>query len=131
MKNWLQKKLLGRAGVDQLSSALLFLSLILLLIALPLDSLLLRLSALILMGICYYRIFSKHLLKRQQENLKFMSFYTLLEKKCHIKICQLRDIKHYKYFHCPNCHQTLRVPRGKGKVIITCPKCHKDFHKHS
>ena len=41
---------------------------------------------------------------------------------------RIRDRKH-RYFTCPRCHQTVRVPRGKGKIAITCPKCKEKFTK--
>ncbi len=40
---------------------------------------------------------------------------------------QQQDKRYYKYFNCPNCNQKVRVPKGKGKIEITCPKCHTSF----
>ncbi len=40
---------------------------------------------------------------------------------------QRQDSRYYKYFNCPNCNQKVRVPKGKGKIEITCPKCRTTF----
>ena len=64
-----------------------------------------------------YRCFSRNTYKRYRENRK----YLLLRER-------IRDRKH-RYFSCPRCRQTVRVPRGKGKIAITCPKCREKFTK--
>ena len=64
-----------------------------------------------------FRSFSRNTYKRYRENRKYMM---LLER--------LKDRKH-RYFSCPRCHQPVRVPRGKGKIAITCPKCKEKFTK--
>jgi ribosomal protein L37AE/L43A len=40
---------------------------------------------------------------------------------------RLKDAKTHRYFSCPNCKQSLRLPKGKGKIIIICPKCKTEF----
>lgn len=37
----------------------------------------------------------------------------------------------YCYYYCPNCKQQVRVPAGKGKVRITCPRCEHKFETYS
>ena len=64
-----------------------------------------------------FRSLSRNTYKRYQENRKFLQVYD-----------RLRDRKH-RYFDCPKCHQTVRVPRGKGKISITCPRCKEKFVK--
>ena len=63
------------------------------------------------------RCFSRNTYKRYQENRKFLQ---LLDR--------IKDRQH-RYFSCPKCRQTVRVPRGKGKISITCPKCREKFIK--
>ena len=63
------------------------------------------------------RSLSRNTYKRYQENRKFLQFYD-----------RLKDRQH-RYFSCPKCRQTVRVPRGKGKIAITCPRCHEKFVK--
>ena len=62
-----------------------------------------------------FRMFSRNTYRRYEENRKFFLFFQ-----------KLRDHRH-KYFYCPRCHQQVRVPRGKGTVVITCPKCREKF----
>lgn len=64
-----------------------------------------------------FRMFSRNTYKRYQENRKYLRL-----------IDRLKDRQH-KYFDCPRCRQQVRVPRGKGKISITCPKCKEKFVK--
>lgn len=124
---WMQ----GRYGSDQLSLALLVLFLILTLITLPFPFFIIRLSPLIPLYLCYYRIFSKNKYKRQQELFKFIRFYTPIQKRMNLSLKHFKQRKTHRFFKCPNCKQSLRVPKGKGKICITCPKCHTDFRRHT
>ena len=107
--------------------ALLILSIILTLIARLGNIPILALIGYIPLGLCIYRMFSKDISKRSMENYKFailMSpIYTKFKKAQHRFI----DAKTHKYFKCPNCKAKLRVPKNKGKIRITCPKCKTGF----
>ena len=77
----------------------------------------------------YFRMFSKNVGKRYQENQVFlrMRFYvTEYWRKVKFSFTQGRK---YRIFKCPNCGQKIRIPRGHGKVSIHCPKCQTDFIK--
>ena len=63
------------------------------------------------------RSLSRNTYKRYQENRKFLQFFDRLKDRDH------------RYFDCPKCRQVVRVPRGKGKIAITCPKCREKFVK--
>ena len=64
-----------------------------------------------------WRSLSRNTYKRYQENRKFLQFFN-----------RLKD-RQNRYFDCPKCRQTVRVPRGKGKISITCPRCREKFVK--
>ena len=64
-----------------------------------------------------WRSLSRNTYKRYQENRKFMQI-----------VDRIKDRQH-RYFDCPKCRQTVRVPRGKGKISITCPRCREKFVK--
>ena len=66
-----------------------------------------------------FRMLSRNTYKRYQENSRFLA---MLER--------FKD-KNHKYFRCPRCRQQVRVPKGKGKIMITCPKCKTKFKKRS
>ena len=109
----------GRYGTDRLSMVILCGGLVASLIAAvihnpTLNILFLLISyGLMIWAIC--RVMSRNTYKRYQENRKFLQFFD-----------RLKD-RQNKYFDCPKCHQTVRVPRGKGKISITCPRCKEKF----
>ncbi len=129
MKQKLQQFMMGRYGADQLSRVLLFVSLGILILSMLTRWGLLYWLAFLLMGYAYFRMFSRNVQKRYAENQKFLNFrYRLVAKKdAQKKQWAQRDV--YRYFKCPNCRQKVRVPKGKGKICITCPKCRIEFIK--
>lgn len=111
----------GRYGTDKLNTAILVCGLAACFLAMLMPSalihLLLTLISYILMGWAIFRMLSRNTYKRYQENCKYLRF-----------VERLKDREH-RYFDCPRCHQPVRVPRGKGKISITCPKCKEKFIK--
>ena len=77
-----------------------------------------------LMVYSYFRILSKSIYKRVQENKKYLGA---------IKITKTRwqQRKTHKFYRCPKCKTWLRVPKGRGKITITCVKCSNKFEKRS
>jgi len=126
-----KKFMIGRYGTDQLSLSLLGLGLFLCLVTMPFRFILIRLIPLIPIVLCYFRVFSKNIYKRQQENFKFIRFYTPIIKRFQVLKKRFNERKTHRYFKCPSCKQTLRVPKGKGNISITCPKCKNIFHGRS
>ena len=121
--NWLKKFMAGRYGGDQLSLTLLGISIFISILASILHSQVLAIVYIIPLGSVLYRMFSKDIAKHYQENMKFLNKWNSIKRKVNNKIQHIKSLKHYKYYKCSNCKQTLRVPRGKGKISITCPKC--------
>lgn len=120
LKSALLRFMAGRYGTDQLNSVILWSGVILLLVSMFLDgwlSFVLWLLAYVCMGLALYRTFSRQTYKRYQENRRFQSFLERLKDRDH------------RYFACPKCKQSVRVPKGKGKIAITCPKCQEKFIK--
>ena len=128
MRNWFQRLMMGRYGVDQLTWVLLVLSLILSLCGSIFRVNVLRILCWAVLVVCYLRIFSRNIYARQQENQKLLQFWWKL-KNGHANRPSKEERKKYKVFICPTCKQKLRVPRGKGKISITCPKCATSFIK--
>ena len=120
LRNALRRFMMGRYGTDKLNIAILTAGMALGLVALflwgPMRLVFVMLSYL-LMFLAIFRMFSRNTYKRYQENRKYLQF---LER--------IKDRKH-RYYTCPRCHQTVRVPKGKGKISITCPKCKEKFIK--
>lgn len=128
--NWLRKIMIGRHGVDELSLALLTLSIILTIVGVFPNTHMLSTLSLVLLFICYLRIFSRNHSKRYEENRKFLS----LTNPVRIKIrnwSKRKQDKTHRYFRCPKCKKIVRVPKGKGKICITCPICKEEFVRKS
>lgn len=131
--NWLKKFMYGRYGGDILSRELLIFSFILLVIVgfLPKSLSGLEIIAYIPTLVCIFRIFSRNIYKRQQENYKYLQIRNYVVIWFNQKLNRIKGLKTHKYFTCPDCKQKLRVPRGQGKISITCPKCKKVFKRKS
>ncbi len=113
----------GRYGTDKLNTFILATGVAVCLLAMIVPvavwKLLLTALSYVLMFWAIFRTFSRNTYKRYRENQKFL---LLLDR--------IKDRKH-KYFNCPKCRQVVRVPRGKGKISITCPKCRERFIRKS
>lgn len=76
-----------------------------------------------------FRMLSRNIPKRYSENLKFLDMTAGLRRVMRLNRRKFDDRKTYRYFKCPGCGQEVRVPKGKGRIRITCPKCHQSFEK--
>ena len=131
LKNGVSRFMYGRNGADHLGLGLLWTAILLQAVNWFVRSdaahhvISLASSALLLWEV--FRLFSKNLYARRRENAWFL---THLWQPVRDALSRARD-KEHKYFACPNCHTVCRVPRGKGKIIITCPKCGGEIHGKS
>lgn len=124
----------GRYGLDAFGKFLNITSIILLIAAL-----LFRWSMFYLFGVLliiyeYFRMLSRDIQKRYKENQSYLT----LKYKLTIKLGKIKgifkpraDAKTHRVFKCPSCRQKVRVPKGKGRIEITCPKCRNKFVKKS
>ena len=120
----------GRYGVDQLNMTLLYTTLGLSIIGMFSHTLIIYwLSYLTMFGMLF-RALSKNHTRRYRENEKFLKATKPLFRMAGKTKHQLQD-KNNRYYSCPSCHQTIRVPKGKGKIAITCPKCRREFIKRT
>ncbi len=137
MREKLARFLAGRYGTDDLNKLLSVVALVLLILALIITRVygnigsIIWLFGVIVLFLCYYRMFSRNIAKRQAENQKFQSLrYGRAVNKQRRKE-RAEQSKDYKFFKCPKCGVLNRVPRGKGKIQITCPKCGEQFIRKS
>ena len=77
-----------------------------------------------------FRMLSRNIAGRRMENAKFMRAAGPLIRWIHFRRAIRRDKEHV-YFKCPSCGQQLRVPRGKGKITVTCRGCGASFQEKS
>ncbi len=132
--NWFRKFMYGRYGSDQLSTCLFFIYVILVVFQFAfrnsVPGMILMALSYVVVFIYFFRFLSRNIYKRQSENQKFLQMWKPVKnylKYLKLRIQERNGVK--KLFRCPKCHQTIRVPRGKGKIAITCPKCHYEFIK--
>ena len=117
--------------MDELNRFLMMVTMVLIVLDLFLRSHVLYLLGALCLILCYYRMLSKKIGKRFEENQKYLNLeFRVREgfKNLKFKVSQSRQFHIYK---CPGCGQKIRIPRGKGKISIHCPKCQTDFIKRS
>ena len=129
MSNSFRQFMYGRYGSDELNMALLAAALVLSVLNSIFSAVFRGHAAMSVVTLCVsvviyalliygiFRIFSRNIYKRRRENRKFLNFWN-----------RLRDREH-RYFNCPQCKQTVRVPKNRGKINIRCPKCGEKFIK--
>ena len=119
--SWIRRFMQGRYGTDKLNIFLLRTAFVLMLIDLFLPvgtlKLIFWILPMALMALSILRSFSRNIYRRYEENRKYLQLMDMVKDR------------HHRYFNCPKCHQRVRVPRGKGKISITCPKCREKFVK--
>ena len=130
MRNALQRFMYGRYGNDQLNLFLMGCYLVLYLLFLVTHFSLLYYLTLILLIVTLYRLLSRDLAKRREENRKFLRRADPAIRWFRLQRTIRRD-KEHRYFKCPHCGQYLRVPRGKGRITVSCRNCGTSFMENS
>ena len=87
--------------------------------------------AIALMIYSTWRMFSKNISARYAENQKYLNYRYQMAVKWDRFKKHLAQRKNYRFYKCPQCKQKVRVPKGRGKICITCPKCRTEFVKKS
>ena len=117
----LRNFMMGRYGTDRLNMVILSVGLVASLLSVvlraPVANMVLFVLSYGMMFWAIFRTLSRNTYKRYQENRRFLQL-----------IGRMKDREH-RYFDCPKCRQMVRVPRGKGKISITCPRCREKFVK--
>ena len=130
IRNAIQRLMYGRYGNDQLNLFLMGLYLLLYLVFIFVRIELLYWVGFALLFITLFRMLSRNIPRRQMENARFMRAAGPLLSWIHLRRTIRRDKEHV-YFKCPGCGQQLRVPRGKGKITVTCRSCGASFQEKS
>lgn len=126
-----------RCGLDELNNFIMLIGFIYVLVALFTHKWSFVVIGALFITLCYLRVFSTKIEKRRRENDVYMRYMGSVVELVHylklvvkMKVKSLRD-KEYAYFVCSTCKQIIRVPKGKNKVSIRCPKCSATFIKRT
>ena len=136
LRNGLSRFMYGRNGADQLGLCIIWTAILLDIVGMltkkvPLLSSIIGAVTTVMVLWALFRVFSRNLEKRRAENAAFLQkFWWPLKRKLSSGKQQRMD-KEHKYFTCPNCKTVCRVPVGKGKIVITGPKCRHEIRGKS
>ncbi len=130
VRDKLNRWMYGRYGNDQLNRFIMFAAIVCLVISLFVRTRIFYWLALAGVLIAYFRMLSRNTYKRAAENTKYLNLTAGIRSGFAKRKNRSADRAHC-YFKCPSCKQTVRVPRGKGKISITCPKCRTEFVKRT
>jgi len=129
IRNFLRNFMLGRYGPDHLSIALIILSFMISVVQRIVGFSFLMFLSYAFIFLAIFRLLSRNIPRRRAENDKFIKFWWPVRTRASRFFLRLKNIKTHKFFKCPSCKNILRVPRKKGKLQITCPKCGERFFK--
>jgi hypothetical protein len=130
MRQKLMQFMAGRNGNDELNRFLLAVDMVLILLSVIFSrgvGRILSPIALVLLGFTYYRMLSRDLIRRSDENARYFRIRERVLSALRVRKEQWVQRKDYKFFVCPACKATLRVPKGRGKIKIVCRKCGNSF----
>ena len=130
MREKIYRFMQGRYGNDQFNRFLMILALVLCVLSL------FRVPFAYLLGIAclayaYFRMLSRNIYKRRAENSVYMKYEYRIKQKLATWKRDMKQRKTHHIYKCPSCKQKIRIPRGKGKIEIRCPKCNQTFIRRS
>ena len=120
----------GRYGNDALNQTLMYGCIALFILNIFFRNIFFEVGAYVLWFTGIFRMLSKNIYKRQQENRAYEKLIEPITKQISIMKKQKADSAH-RYFRCKSCGQIVRVPKGRGKIEIRCPKCQSRFEKRT
>ena len=136
MRDKFNRFMQGRYGVDTFARFTMGVALVLIILSIffrsgsRVGSLLDTIGLLVLLY-TYYRMLSRDIQKRYSENEKYLSRTAAIRQRFNREKSMMNQRKTHHIYSCPGCGQKIRIPRGKGKIEIECPKCHTKFVKRS
>ena len=136
MKEKFRQFMSGRYGADQLNRflSIAVIALCVIMLFFKNNATVGSILSLVTWGLLIYsifRMFSRNYEKRSAENRRYLEIKNKITSKFDLIKRQIKDRKTHKYYSCPQCGKTVRVPKGKGKIRITCPNCANSFIKET
>ena len=131
MRDKLYRFMQGRYGVDDLYRFLVCLALLGMVLNWLFRSQLLSFAVTLILIYAVYRVLSRNHSARYTENQKYLNATAKFRYWFDQQKKLMEERKYHHIYTCPKCRQKIRIPRGKGKISIHCPKCNTDFVKKS
>ena len=131
MKERMQRFMAGRYGNGQLNQFIFIVAIISMVLEIITRQSLFYTLTLVLLILAYVRVFSRNINKRYEENMKFLQKKDAILNKFRKQKYYAAQRRNFHIYTCPQCKQKIRIPKGKGKISITCPKCKTSFIKKS
>ena len=131
MKEKFNRFMMGRYGVDELSRFLLIVMVVIMVLNTFIRVPLFNALVIAVIVFIYFRMFSRNYAARYSENSRYLELKNKVTGVFSKEKRTMQDRKTNHIYKCPNCKQKIRIPRGKGKICITCPKCKHEFVKKS
>lgn len=130
MKEKIYRFMQGRYGNDGFNRFLMILALVLVVVSM------FGVPFVYMLGVAcmiyaYFRMFSRNIYKRRAENSVYMKYEYKVKQKLATWKRDMKQRKTHHIYRCPSCKQKIRIPRGRGKIEIRCPKCSQTFIKRS
>ncbi len=143
MRDRFNRFMQGRYGVDDLSKGMMYAAVVCMILNLFIRNSLLNTLVIVALILIYVRMFSTNFQRRYEENRKYQEWIGKVKRTLGIKgnggirgfmetqkrRAQDRKVNHI--YKCPSCGQKIRIPKGKGHIMVTCPKCKTEFAKNS
>ena len=131
MRDKLIRFMQGRYGADQFNRFLSVICMVLLILSMLTKGGVLYYIAIALLVLQMSRTFSRNIPRRYAENQKYLAVSAKVRYFWNKKKNELKQLKTHHIYRCPGCKQKIRVPRGRGRIEIRCPKCYQTFIKKS
>lgn len=127
IKTGFQRMMQGRYGADKLGQTLVYGALAVMIVNLFFNSLILNILYAALIVWAIFRMFSRNVSARYNENIRYEQLFQKTSIKVKQTATRLKNVKKFKYYSCPKCKASLKLPRGVGEVTVTCGKCGEKF----
>lgn len=131
MRDKIYRFMQGRYGTDDFYKFLFWVALIGIVINWFFKSRLLSFAVTLILVYAMYRVLSKNHSARYAENQRYLQATAKIRYWFDQQKKLMEERKYHHIYTCPKCRQKIRIPKGKGKIMIRCPKCHHEFQKRS
>ena len=131
MRDKIYRFMQGRYGTDDFYKFLFWVALIGIVINWFFKSQLLSFAVTLILVYAMYRVLSKNHSARYAENQRYLQATAKIRYWFDQQKKLMEERKYHHISTCPKCRQKIRIPKGKGKIMIRCPKCHHEFQKRS